>query len=165
MNYQANNLNTPSHQSPQDEIICYKCNNGFPIGRKFPYQEDNRRGVCPVGWTTHSNPCDHSPELPRVYTEFKKKVYGDKAAREVLDEEFTEFIITPRTAEDFFELYNEYFHQIPLRDIKGKDSHFQTHIIKDKLKMNPLLLSVGNFDWTDTGKKNLDNLCNFKHMQ
>ena len=40
----------------------------------------------------------------------------------------------------------------------GKDSHFQTHIIKDKLKMNPLLLSVGNFDWTETGRKNLDNL-------
>ena len=37
----------------------------------------------------------------------------------------------------------------------GKDSHFQTHIIKDKLKMNPLLLSVGNFDWTETGRKNL----------
>jgi len=40
----------------------------------------------------------------------------------------------------------------------GKDSHYQTHIIKDKLKMNPLLLSVGNFDWTNTGRKNLDNL-------
>ena len=40
----------------------------------------------------------------------------------------------------------------------GKDSHFQTHIIKDKLKMNPLLLSIGNFEWTDTGRKNLDNL-------
>ena len=40
----------------------------------------------------------------------------------------------------------------------GKDSHFQTHIIKDKLKMNPLLLSVGNFEWTDAGRKNLDNL-------
>ena len=38
----------------------------------------------------------------------------------------------------------------------GKDSHFQTHIIKDKLKMNPLLLSVGNFDWTETRmQKNL----------
>ncbi len=164
MNYQANNLNTPSHQSPQDEIICYKCNNGFPIGKKFPYQEDNRRGVCPVGWTTHSNPCDHSPELPRVYTEFKKKVYGDKAAREVLDEEFTEFIITPRTAEDFFELYNEYFHQIPLRDIKGKDSHF--HLIersKDYIGdyINPLLRLITTLE---TQKEDIQNeIDNIEH--
>ena len=35
----------------------------------------------------------------------------------------------------------------------GKDSHFQTYIIKDKLKMNPLLLSVGNFEWTEYRKK------------
>ena len=40
----------------------------------------------------------------------------------------------------------------------GKDSHFQVYIMKEKLKMNPLLISVGNFDWTDTGRKNLDNL-------
>ena len=40
----------------------------------------------------------------------------------------------------------------------GKDSHFQTFIIKEKLKMNPLLISVGNIDWTDTGRKNLENL-------
>jgi len=40
----------------------------------------------------------------------------------------------------------------------GKDSHFQTYLIKEKLKMNPLLLSSGNFDWTETGRKNLDNI-------
>jgi N-acetyl sugar amidotransferase len=40
----------------------------------------------------------------------------------------------------------------------GKDSHFQTYLIKEKLKMNPLLISVGNLDWTETGRKNLDNL-------
>ena len=40
----------------------------------------------------------------------------------------------------------------------GKDSHFQTYIIKEKLKMNPLLISVGNIDWTETGRKNLENL-------
>ena len=40
----------------------------------------------------------------------------------------------------------------------GKDSHFQTYIMKEKLKMNPLLISVGNVDWTETGRKNLDNI-------
>ena len=40
----------------------------------------------------------------------------------------------------------------------GKDSHFQTYIMKEKLKMNPLLVSVGNIDWTETGRHNLQNL-------
>ncbi len=40
----------------------------------------------------------------------------------------------------------------------GKDSHFQVYIMKEKLKMNPVLLSVGNIDWTETGRENLDNL-------
>ena len=40
----------------------------------------------------------------------------------------------------------------------GKDSHFQTYILKEKMKMNPLLLAVGNVDWTDTGRKNLANI-------
>lgn len=42
----------------------------------------------------------------------------------------------------------------------GKDSHFQTYIMKEKLKMNPVLLTVGNVDWTETGRKNLENLSN-----
>lgn len=42
----------------------------------------------------------------------------------------------------------------------GKDSHFQTYIMKEKLKMNPLLISVGNVDWTNTGRKNIDNISN-----
>lgn len=40
----------------------------------------------------------------------------------------------------------------------GKDSHFQTHIVKDKLRMNPLLVSVDNFSWTTTGRMNWENL-------
>lgn len=40
----------------------------------------------------------------------------------------------------------------------GKDSHFQTYVMKEVMKMNPVLLSVGNADWTETGKKNLDNM-------
>ena len=42
----------------------------------------------------------------------------------------------------------------------GKDSHFQVYVLKEKLKMNPLLISFGNVDWTETGRKNLDNISN-----
>ena len=40
----------------------------------------------------------------------------------------------------------------------GKDSHFQIYIIKEVMKMNPVLVSVGNMDWTETGRKNLENV-------
>jgi N-acetyl sugar amidotransferase len=40
----------------------------------------------------------------------------------------------------------------------GKDSHFQVYYMKEVMKMNPLLVSLGNLDWTETGKENLDNL-------
>ncbi|MFM7796836.1 MAG: N-acetyl sugar amidotransferase [Candidatus Nitrosotenuis sp.] len=40
----------------------------------------------------------------------------------------------------------------------GKDSHFQVYYMKEVMKMNPILLAVGNTDWTETGRKNLDNL-------
>lgn len=40
----------------------------------------------------------------------------------------------------------------------GKDSHFQTHIFKEKLNMNPLVVSVDNFTWTETGRHNWTNL-------
>lgn len=41
----------------------------------------------------------------------------------------------------------------------GKDSHFQTHIMKEKLGMTPLLVSVeDNFPMTDAGKHNIKNI-------
>ena len=40
----------------------------------------------------------------------------------------------------------------------GKDSHFQVYILKEKLGMNPLLLSVTNIEWTETGWKNFNNI-------
>jgi len=40
----------------------------------------------------------------------------------------------------------------------GKDSHFQTYYMKEVMKMNPVLFTVGNIDWTETGRKNLENL-------
>ena len=40
----------------------------------------------------------------------------------------------------------------------GKDSHFQVYYMKEVLKMNPVLLAVGNVDWTEEGRKNLENI-------
>ena len=39
----------------------------------------------------------------------------------------------------------------------GKDSHFQVYMMK-KLDMHPLLVCVDNWNWTDIGRQNLDNL-------
>ncbi|MCX5715308.1 MAG: N-acetyl sugar amidotransferase [Candidatus Omnitrophica bacterium] len=40
----------------------------------------------------------------------------------------------------------------------GKDSHFQVYVMKELMKMNPILLAVGNIDWTETGRRNLENI-------
>lgn len=40
----------------------------------------------------------------------------------------------------------------------GKDSHYQVHLIKEVLKMNPLLVNIYNFSWTQTGLDNFNNL-------
>ena len=41
----------------------------------------------------------------------------------------------------------------------GKDSHFQVHLMKNVMKMNPLLVSVeDNFPMTEAGKHNLKNI-------
>lgn len=41
----------------------------------------------------------------------------------------------------------------------GKDSHFQTHVMKEKMGMNPLLVTVeDNFPMTDAGRHNLQNI-------
>ncbi|MDD3626841.1 MAG: N-acetyl sugar amidotransferase [bacterium] len=40
----------------------------------------------------------------------------------------------------------------------GKDSHYQLYIFKEKLKMNPLLVNVFNFSWTDIGWMNYNNM-------
>jgi len=42
----------------------------------------------------------------------------------------------------------------------GKDSYLQTYVLKEKLHMNPLLVSVNNFSWTKTGLHNWSNLLN-----
>jgi len=40
----------------------------------------------------------------------------------------------------------------------GKDSYFQVYYMKEVMGMNPVLLSVQNIEWTETGRKNLLNL-------
>ena len=52
----------------------------------------------------------------------------------------------------------------------GKDSTFQVYYMKEVMKMNPVLLSVGNLDWTETGMKNIQNIadafsCDIIQMQ
>ena len=42
----------------------------------------------------------------------------------------------------------------------GKDSHFQVYYMKEVMKMNPVLLTCNPLDWTETGRKNLENLSN-----
>jgi len=42
----------------------------------------------------------------------------------------------------------------------GKDSHFQTHIIKNEFGLNPLLVSFHPRDFTELGRKNIENIKN-----
>ena len=40
----------------------------------------------------------------------------------------------------------------------GKDSHYQTYVMKEEFGMNPLLVAFRPREWTDLGRKNLENL-------
>ena len=40
----------------------------------------------------------------------------------------------------------------------GKDSHFQVYVMKEIMKMNPLLISIDNWSWTETGRHNKANI-------
>lgn len=40
----------------------------------------------------------------------------------------------------------------------GKDSHYQTYIIKEEFGLNPLLVNFHPHDFTETGRKNIENL-------
>lgn len=40
----------------------------------------------------------------------------------------------------------------------GKDSHFQVYTLKERLNMNPLLVSIDNISWTETGRRNKENI-------
>lgn len=43
----------------------------------------------------------------------------------------------------------------------GKDSHYQTHIIKNEFKLNPLLVVFRPKDLTELGRKNIENIKKF----
>ena len=40
----------------------------------------------------------------------------------------------------------------------GKDSHFQVYVMKELMNMNPLLVNVYNFSWTEAGLHNFNNM-------
>lgn len=40
----------------------------------------------------------------------------------------------------------------------GKDSYYQVYTMKIRLGMNPLLVSIDNFSWTETGRHNMQNM-------
>jgi N-acetyl sugar amidotransferase len=40
----------------------------------------------------------------------------------------------------------------------GKDSHYQTYVIKKEFGLNPLLVAFRPREWTELGRKNLENL-------
>jgi len=40
----------------------------------------------------------------------------------------------------------------------GKDSYFQIYVMKNLMKMNPLLINVNNLSWTKTGRYNFNNM-------
>lgn len=40
----------------------------------------------------------------------------------------------------------------------GKDSHYQVYVMKELMKMHPLLLTVNPDTWTQTGRKNINNI-------
>lgn len=40
----------------------------------------------------------------------------------------------------------------------GKDSHYQVYVFKELLGMNPLIVNIDNFSWTETGRHNWSNI-------
>ena len=40
----------------------------------------------------------------------------------------------------------------------GKDSYYQVYTMKERLGMNPLLINIDNWGWTQTGRQNLKNM-------
>ena len=65
--------------------------------------------------------------------------------------------------EEFQKLCDSYKRETPgeydciIAVSSGKDSYFQIHTIKEH-GLNPLLVSVNNLDWTNTGKYNFKNM-------
>jgi len=95
-----------------------------------PYMKFNEEGIC--------YPCRAAEKIKQ--TDWKKRW-----------EELEELA-------DLYRGINGDYYDCIIAASGGKDSYYQTHIIKEKLDMNPLLVSVDNFSWTKTGRHNWDNL-------
>ena len=95
-----------------------------------PYMKFNEEGIC--------YPCSAAEKIKK--TDWKKRW-------EELE----------KLADDYRGTNGDYYDCI-ITASAGKDSYYQTHIMKEKLDMNPLLVMVDNFSWTETGKHNWNNL-------
>jgi imidazoleglycerol phosphate synthase cyclase subunit len=59
---------------------------------------------------------------------------------------------------DIFEKYrcrDDSRHDVVVAVSGGKDSYFQTHVIKEEFGLNPLLVTYDGNNWTDTGWRNM----------
>ena len=95
-----------------------------------PYMKFNEEGIC--------YPCTAAEKVKK--TDWKKRW---KELEELADK---------------YRGMNGDYYDCIIAASSGKDSYYQTYIIKEKLDMNPLLVSVDNFSWTETGKANWKNL-------
>ena len=50
--------------------------------------------------------------MDSIITKLKRKVYESRKARDILDEEFTQFGVIKRNINEFFDLYNNKFYDI-----------------------------------------------------
>ena len=52
--------------------------------------------------------------MTNIHSKIKKKVYESKKARDLLDEEFTEFLPIKKSTDEFFNIYNSKFYNISI---------------------------------------------------
>lgn len=95
-----------------------------------PYMQFNNEGVC--------YPCRTAEKM--------KNTDWEKRWKEL-----------QKLADKYRGMNGDYYDCI-LTGSAGKDTYFQTHIVKEKLGLNPLLVSVNNVTWTETGRHNWENL-------
>lgn len=81
-----------------------------------------------------------------IINEEKKKIDWDARAKE-----FDELMLSHRNKDG-----NNYDCIIPVSG--GKDSHFQVQYVKEKLGLNPLLVTYYTHNYTPTGEANLKNI-------
>ncbi|PWI48907.1 N-acetyl sugar amidotransferase [Candidatus Heimdallarchaeota archaeon B3_Heim] len=95
-----------------------------------PYMKFNEEGVC----------------YPCIHYENRKNVDWDARWKEL------------EALADKHRGRNGNYYDVIITASGGKDSHYQVDVFKEKLNMNPLLVSIDNFSWTKTGRENYENL-------